>query len=193
MNLTNDHFNEINKTMKQIVALSRDMSDKKNKLSQIKGLLLELSKNDPIFNSKTMPPPAMTDKATNILYRLYEEENGVALYVNSASGRFFETPVHNHKTWAVLVGVEGNELNNIFERDGANKIKQIDTVELTKGVGLAFEEEDLHAICIKEPLLNLHLYGLGIESQKNRQYYDSKASEWVYFDAHPDIVEARMN
>jgi len=39
-----------------------------------------------------------------------------ALYANASLGGY-GTPAHNHTTWAVIVGVTGEELNRFYDRD----------------------------------------------------------------------------
>lgn len=191
MKLEPQTYREIDGAMADIQALSSAGGQSRETLDAIRERLMQLAKRTDLFNLEVLPPPQPSDKAINFMYRLYEDEGGLTLYANSASGRFFETPVHNHKTWAVLAGVDGSELNKMYERTEDGGIREIGQEALRQGTGLAYNGEELHCIRIEAPLLNFHLYGVGLERQKARQYYDSEKKEWIYFEAHPDIIEAR--
>jgi len=196
--LGTEHYRQIEAAMTDIRVLLRHEGVNKPGLMKVRDRLAVLAQRTDLFNSDSLPPPPLHDQATNFAYRLYEEyedeqehAGGLALYANSASGRSFETPVHNHKTWAVLVGVAGVEFNRLCVRSADGGVRDVEQVELRQGSSLIFEDEDLHAISGNAPLLNFHLYGKGLEHQIGRQFYDANKHEWVYFQAHPDIIEAR--
>jgi len=191
MKLHAQHYREIDAAMADVKAICQTQKVGKPALDVIRERLMQLARNTELFNAQALPPPGLDEKANNVLYRLYEEEGGLALYANAASGRFYETPVHNHKTWAVLAGVEGVEINLLFAHTDDGGIRQTGQAALRQGTSLAFEDEDLHAIRIEAPLLNFHLYGVGLERQTDRQFYDAAKKEWVVFAASPNIVEAR--
>jgi predicted metal-dependent enzyme (double-stranded beta helix superfamily) len=112
-----------------------------------------------------------------------------ALYANASLGGH-GTPAHNHTTWAVIVGVAGEELNRFYERAGGG-VKQTGSDVVRQGTGVAFLPEDLHSIHIEAPLLNFHMYGLGLEQLHKREFYREKDGRWDVFPAHSDIREAR--
>jgi len=200
MKLDARHYEHIAAAMTDIRALIRQNGVSKNSLAAVRDRLAALAQRTDLFNRDTLPAPAWHEAATNYAYRLYEayendsedewDQEGLALYANSANGRFFETPVHNHKTWAVLVGVAGVEFNRLCERTDDGGIRDVGQVQLRQGTSLIFEAEDLHAISGDAPLLNFHLYGRGLERQQGRQFYDPDKHEWVYFQAHPHIIES---
>jgi hypothetical protein len=52
--------------------------------------------------------------------------------------------------------------------------------------------DDLHAIEIDKPLLNFHLYGLGLDQLSRREYYKADEQRWLVFDQYVQhIREAR--
>jgi len=59
------------------------------------------------------------------------------------------------------------------------------------GTGVTFMPEDLHSIHIDAPLINFHMYGLGLEQLDKRRYYKTQENVWSVFPAHSDIREAR--
>ncbi|MEZ5650682.1 MAG: hypothetical protein R3E87_09055 [Burkholderiaceae bacterium] len=115
MKLNAEHYREIDDAMADIKAIhTTARCDQGNTRGHAGPSRAACQENRPL-HAGALPAPEPDERATNYMYRLYEEEGGLALYANVASGRFFETPVHNHKTWAVLAGVEG-EMNRLFER-----------------------------------------------------------------------------
>jgi hypothetical protein len=50
---------------------------------------------------------------------------------------------------------------------------------------------DLHSIHIEAPLINFHMYGLGLEQLHSRRYYKPAENAWAIFPPHADIREAR--
>lgn len=192
MNLTDEHYQAVEQAVADIRAIEAKQGSTRESLQAIKERLVQLASRTDLFNPTAFPPPQTDDKPTNLLYRLHEDAaNRFALYVNSASGRLYETPVHNHKTWAVVVGIVGDELNRIFERTPDNGVREIKQTIVRPGTGVAFLSEDLHAIRIDAPLLHFHMYGYGFEHQEGRQFYDSDRHTWVDMAAHPDVIEAR--
>ena len=160
-------------------------------LEKIKQRLIKLAARTDLFDPADFPPPAPGAKRNSCLYRLAEdEEHRYALYANSSNGTY-GTPAHNHTTWAVIVGVIGEELNRLYDRSEDGGVKQKGEYMVKQGTGVAFLPEDLHSIHITAPLLNFHMYGLALEQLRRRQFYDAKAKGWKIFPAHSDIREAR--
>jgi predicted metal-dependent enzyme (double-stranded beta helix superfamily) len=159
-------------------------------LEHIKARLIELAARTELFASADYPPPPAGGKRHSCLYRLSEDaDHRFALYANSALGGH-GTPAHNHTTWAVIVGVTGEELNRFYERNGSGvKVKGSDVVR--QGTGVAFLPEDLHSIHIEAPLLNFHMYGLALEQLHQREFYKEQENRWDVFPPHSDIREAR--
>jgi predicted metal-dependent enzyme (double-stranded beta helix superfamily) len=159
-------------------------------LENIKARLIKLAARGDLFDPKDYPPPEPGQKLRSCLYRLSEDaDHRFALYANASLGGY-GTPAHNHTTWAVIVGVTGEELNKFYDRaDGGVKEKGRDVVR--QGTGVAFLPEDLHSIHIEAPLLNFHMYGLALEQLHAREFYKEKEARWDVFPAHSDIREAR--
>ena len=123
-------------------------------------------------------------------YRLSQDDDDrFALYVQTSRGQV-STPVHNHTTWAAVVGFSGQELNRFYERtdDGVN---QVDEHMVQAGTGVAMLPDDLHSIHIEGPSLNFHCYGLALENLESREYYNPTEGRWKIFANTGAIVEAR--
>jgi predicted metal-dependent enzyme (double-stranded beta helix superfamily) len=160
-------------------------------LENIKARLIKLAARTDLFEPKDYPPPAAGQKLRSCLYRLSEDaDHRFALYANASIGGY-GTPAHNHTTWAVIVGVTGEELNKFYDRAGGG-VKEKGRDVVRQGTGVAFMPEDLHSIHIEAPLLNFHMYGLALEQLGKREFYKEKEGRWEVFPAHSDIREARQ-
>lgn len=189
-----DRASERRKAIEAAVADIRDIERREGvtraSLENIKARLLELAARTDLFTPADYPPPPAGGKRHSCLYRLSEDaDHRYALYANSALGGH-GTPAHNHTTWAVIVGVTGEELNRFYDRAGAG-VKQKGSDVVRQGTGVAFLPEDLHSIHIEAPLLNFHMYGLGLEQLHQREFYKEKEGRWDIFPPHSDIREAR--
>jgi len=159
-------------------------------LANIKARLIRLAARSDLFTAVDYPPPMPGAKRHSCLYRLSEDaDHRFALYANSARGGH-GTPAHNHTTWAVIVGVTGEELNKFYDRAAEGVLEKGRDV-VRQGTGVAFLPEDLHSIHIEAPLLNFHMYGLALEQLVSREFYKEKERRWDVFPPHSDIREAR--
>ncbi len=160
-------------------------------LEKIKQRLMQLAARADLFDPTDYPPPAPGQKLRSCLYRLSEDaDHRFALYANASLGGY-GTPAHNHTTWAVIVGVTGEELNKFYDRDAQAGVREKGRDVVRQGTGVAFMPEDLHSIHIEGPLLNFHMYGLALEQLHKREFYKEQERRWEVFPAHSDIREAR--
>jgi predicted metal-dependent enzyme (double-stranded beta helix superfamily) len=165
----------------------------RRELDLIKERLMRLAARTDLFTQDDFPPPRPGEKRASCLYRLSEDpDHRFALYVNSAGGRV-DTPAHNHTTWAVIVGIEGDEFNRFYERAAEGGVRETGTHVVRRGTGVAFMPDDLHSIHIEPSggLLNFHMYGLALEQLHAREYWKPDEKTWRVFPAHSDIREAR--
>ncbi|HTM59425.1 MAG TPA: cysteine dioxygenase [Burkholderiales bacterium] len=159
-------------------------------LEKIKQRLMRLAARQELFTAADYPPPQPGSKRNSCLYRVAEDaDHRFALYVNSSDGNY-GTPAHNHTTWAVIVGVSGEELNRFYDRVDSG-VKEKGNAVVKQGTGVAFMPEDLHSIHIQAPLINFHMYGLALEELHHREYYKTEERAWKVFPPHSDIREAR--
>jgi predicted metal-dependent enzyme (double-stranded beta helix superfamily) len=181
---------EIERAVADIRALERGGGVTRDTLEKIKQRLIRLAARQDLFTARDFPPPSAGDKRNSCLYRVSEDaDHRFALYVNSSAGNY-GTPAHNHTTWAVIVGVSGEELNRFYERaDGG--VREKGNAVVRQGSGVCFMPEDLHSIHIQAPLLNFHMYGLALEELHHREYYKAEERVWKIFPPHSDIREAR--
>jgi len=181
---------EIEKALADVRAIEREHGVTPESLDRIKQRLARLATRQDLFTATDFPPPQSGSKRNSCLYRVAEDpDHRFALYVNSSEGNY-GTPAHNHTTWAVIVGVSGEELNRFYDRatDGP---REKGSAVVKQGTGVAFMPDDYHSIHITAPLINFHMYGLALEQLSRREYYQPEERTWKVFPAHSDIREAR--
>ena len=146
-------------------------------LSRMKDSLLRLTERHELFPADVFHPP-LDGKNTNYLYCLAEDSEGTnALYISAerhAESR--STLPHNHLTWAVIVGLEGNELNRLYERSddgktaGKGSVRVTGEIEISRGKGLFLMPEEIHSVHTRggHTMLSMHMYGLSMPRQTER-------------------------
>ncbi|HWA39839.1 MAG TPA: cysteine dioxygenase [Burkholderiales bacterium] len=190
MDRTAERRREIAAAVADIRDLEKREGVNRAALEKIKARLIRLAARTDLFDPKDYPPPQAGLKLRSCLYRLSEDaDHRFALYANASLGGY-GTPPHNHTTWAVIVGVTGEELNKFYDRAG-DGVREKGRDVVRQGTGVAFLPDDLHSIHIEAPLLNFHMYGLGLEQLHRREFYKEKERRWDVFPAHSDIRDAR--
>jgi len=181
---------EIDAAVAEVRAIERADGVTRESLEKIKRRLMRLAARQELFTARDFSPPEPGGKRNSCLYRVSEDaDHRFALYVNSSFGNY-GTPAHNHSTWAVIVGLTGEELNRFYDRvDGG--VREKGSAVVKQGTGVAFMPEDLHSIHISAPLVNFHMYGLALEELHHREYYQADERAWKVFPPHSDIREAR--
>lgn len=94
-------------------------------------------------------------------------DGGASLYLVS-DGTGVVTPPHRHETWAVIVGLEGREMNQIYKVSSKEKqkVKQIDVKTIGQGDTIMMSEKDIHGTVSigDEATFHLHLYGVDLST-----------------------------
>jgi len=164
-------------------------------LDLIIDVLRDLARRIELFGFQDFPLPAKGSGVENCLYRLSEEaDHRFALYVNVSHPGKNSAP-HNHTTWAVVVGVRGQELNRLYRRVDDGSVPGKGTVEPTREVnvgpdaGIRFMPDDIHSIHVtgKDPILHFHMYGLGLEQLTGRVGFDIVRGTYTVYPPHRDI------
>ncbi|MGH8691228.1 MAG: cysteine dioxygenase [Burkholderiales bacterium] len=181
---------EIEAAVADVRAIEQRDGVTRRSLAKIKQRLIRLAARRELFSPSDFPPPEPGGKLKSCLYRVAEDpDHRFALYVNASLGGH-STPAHNHTTWAVIVGVSGEELNRFYDRTaGAPREKGEFVVK--QGTGVCFMPDDLHSIHIEAPLVNFHMYGLALDHLHQREFYKASEKAWRVFPAHGDIRDAR--
>lgn len=151
-------------------------------LDEIKEEMLRLASQEHLFPPAEFPPPPKGEKGSR-RYLLHEDEGGrFALYLNALNPGN-ETKPHDHTTWAVVVAVDGQELNRVYDRldDGTSpgraQLALREEIMVEPGRGIALMPEDIHSIHTTgdRPTRHLHMYGLALEKLDRRQGFDPEA------------------
>ena len=81
-----------------------------------------------------------------------------ALYLVS-DGVGVVTQPHRHETWAVIVGLEGQEMNQIYESVSSNTkdVQQIDVKIIGPGDSIIMSDEDIHGTVSVGATATFHL------------------------------------
>lgn len=166
-------------TIDRIRAIESEMGVTRPALEKIRDELMALAAQEHLFPSHVFPPPAEGAKGSN-RYLLQEDPgNRFALYMNALNPGNRTKP-HDHTTWAVVVAVDGQELNKVYERtdDGTDpekcEIRVREEVMVEPGRGICLMPEDIHSIHTTgdRPTRHLHMYGLALEKLDSRKAYD---------------------
>ena len=146
-------------------------------LGNIRNELIELTQDKELFPRSSFP---ITGDGGSAVYRISEDsDHRYALYASvGAAGK--SVPPHNHTTWAVIVGVYGDELNRFYERtddaskEGYAELKETGSFVVQHGNGVVFLPDDIHAISTddSEPTVHLHMYGLALDHLHERLVFD---------------------
>jgi predicted metal-dependent enzyme (double-stranded beta helix superfamily) len=164
----------------------------RDSLAQISTRLQALAQQAALFARPAFPPPDAASGDTSTRYRLNPGSDGIALYLNSLLPGKATIP-HNHDTWAVIVAVEGSELNRLYRRDDDGSDAERATLALERevvvepGAPLAFLPDDIHSIHVTgdTPTLHFHLYGRPLETLSGRLGFEPDSGRIVrYNQAH---------
>jgi predicted metal-dependent enzyme (double-stranded beta helix superfamily) len=164
----------------------------RNAVESIRDRLLELAAHRSEFSGMAFPAPGLDEDKKSAMYRIAQDDDDrFALYVSSVADKS-AAPPHDHTTWAVIVGIEGQERNvrySCVAKGGAPEPESEFVVE--EGTGIAFLPDDVHSIHIDGGALNFHCYGLALEELHSRNYWNKSTEEWKVFNAVSDIREGR--
>ncbi|MDA8455814.1 cysteine dioxygenase family protein [Acidovorax sp. GBBC 3334] len=183
----------IDTTLAEVRRLIEPGTPDRATLAAITARLEALAGNKALFSRADFPPPAETEGVgASTRYRLNPEggDGGLALYLNSINPGKTTAP-HNHTTWAVIVAVEGQEVNRLYERtddrsDPARaQIHVASEFTVQPGAPIAFLPDDIHSIHVvgTEPTLHFHLYGQPLETLTARVAFDPETGEVKNYNA----------
>ncbi|GAC1341526.1 MAG: cysteine dioxygenase family protein [Acetobacteraceae bacterium] len=165
--------------MDRIKTIERDQGVTREALASIKAEMLELAAHEALFPAAEFPPLPGGEKGSK-RYLLQEEPDGRFAIYMLALNPGNSTKPHDHTTWAVVVSVEGQELNRVYRRvddgsaPGQARLVLDREVMVEPGAGLALMPEEIHSIHTEggQPTRHLHVYGLALERLDRRQGFD---------------------
>ena len=168
--------------MERIKGIERSQGVTRPALDAIKTEMLQLAARESLFPAAEFPPLPNGEKGSR-RYLLQEDPDGrFAIYMLALNPGNATKP-HDHTTWAVVVAVEGQELNKVYRRvddgaaPGAAKLELVREVMVEPGHGLGLMPEDIHSIHTigDKATRHLHVYGLALERLDQRQGFDLEA------------------
>lgn len=126
-------------------------------LSAIGRLLLDLAKSGD-WSAMRLPQASGTEE---LVHPLHVTPGQPALYIVSDAVGVASAP-HEHRTWAVIVGLRGNELNILYRRDAASgAVQAVRDVQVKAMDVICLPADAIHATRAlgDQPTFHLHLYG----------------------------------
>lgn len=170
--------------------IERDGVDRAS-LARVKARLIDLAARRDLFSYEQFP---VRHEGSTMHLLSEDADHGFTLYAVAAEDES-ATPPHDHTTWAVIVGIEGAELNRLYRRvdDGAApgkaKLEEIGETVVEAGTGVALMPDDVHSIqrVGTEPMLHFHLYGRSIEHLPERKKFDPATGTYEIYPASPNI------
>lgn len=159
-------------------------------LERIKERLLELAERDDLFGDEDFPPP--DTPGASVSYRIAQnDDDELALYLQCV-GDGTSAPPHEHRTWAVIVGMRGQELNRLYGPCAGSGEPQVEhEVMVERGAGVTMLGDDVHSIRIEGAATSFHCYGLALERLTGRLFWHARSGRWRVYDDDSRIVEAR--
>ncbi len=173
----------------RIRAIERAQGVSRDALAAIKAEMVRLAQEEQLFPSAEFPPPPAGESGANRYILQHDADNRFALYLNALNPGN-ETKPHDHTTWAVVVAVEGQELNKVYRRtdDGADPERCTLVVDhevmVEPGRGIALMPADIHSIHTTGtvPTRHLHMYGLALEVLDGRRGFDPDTGRIVLYN-----------
>lgn len=163
-------------------------------LNEVAQVLLQLAARADLFPDSHFPAPAAGEQET--LYLLGEDaDQRNALYVwRPAPG--LATAVHDHSTWVVVVGLEGEEPNTFWRRTddgfipGHCSLEAAGARRVGPGQWCALGPRDIHSVAIDGPraIKHLHLYGRSLMDLPERVDFDPVAGHWHVLTEKPVVL-----
>lgn len=173
--------------VERVRRIEREQGVNRQALEDIKHILVALARRKDFFPESEYPPPTAEERS--LLHLLAEDgDHRFALYLSTGvPGR--STPPHNHTTWAVIAGIDGEEENRVYERlddgsvPGKGEVREVKRLVLRTGEGIAFMPDDIHSIHVVSPTptRHLHMYGMSLEHLPNRVEFDLQRGTYKVF------------
>jgi len=194
---TGDIRQQREKAVAETVAAVRNIEKTKGvapaALDAIKAELLKLAARRELFPMAHFP--VRPDEGNGVIYRLSEDpDHRFALYASTGVPGKGVHP-HNHTTWAVIVGVHGDEHNVFYKRaddgktPGKGSLEKTGEATVSPGTGVTLMPDDIHSIFVAGTTntVHLHMYGLALEQLHRRVMYDTRAGTYKVFPATQNI------
>lgn len=191
MSVAEERTAVVGETVARIRKIEAEKGVTREALGAIKAELLALAARAELFPAGDFPVPSQGGSRMHTLS--IDQDQRFALYLDCCDDDV-ETPPHNHTTWAVITGVQGQELNRFYEETGQpagggrGPLAQVREYMVEPGTGVAMMPDDFHSIHVSggRTNMNLHMYGLGLPELTERVKYDFGTGQYAPFLPHPD-------
>jgi len=197
MDIRTERARRISETIADIREIESAKGVSPAALDGIKSVLFDLAADKSLFPLEDFPIDPETD-GNSVVYRLSEDgDHRFALYASTAQPGKGVAP-HNHTTWAVIVGVHGDEHNIFYSRTddgsvaGEGMVEPIREETVRHGSGVTLMPDDIHSIHVTgdQQTVHLHMYGLALEQLHERVMYDRTLGTYKVFPATQNIKPA---
>lgn len=167
-------------------------------LAEAAALLQELGLRRELFPSSAF---TVVPGRPSSIYRLAEDvDGGYALYLSLGDPGKAQPP-HDHTTWAIIAGVQGNERNEVYARHPSadplrDTLTHVRRVDVGPGSSIVLGPDDVHTIELigDEPGAHLHFYGLALDRLAGRVVFESTAGgTYRTFSPPAAIFHARVS
>lgn len=167
-------------------------------LAQVATLLEALGQRRDLFSAEAF---AVVPGRPTSIYRLAEDiDGGYALYLSLGEPGKAQPP-HDHTTWAIIAGVNGNERNEVYARASSqdplrDTLTHVRRVDVGPGSSIVLGPGDVHTIELvgDEPGAHLHFYGLALDRLHGRVVFESTAGgTYRTFSPPAAIYHARLS
>ena len=179
----------IDEMITQVRSIAQNNGISRDTLENIKAEMIKVATHKELFpltdfqDEDEAPGP----RPMQLLHK--DDDGQYALYM-STSVSDQKPPPHNHATWAIIVGIQGEERNWLFERTddgsvpGRGTVQVVDEQVAAPGTGVALMPEDIHSIQGKAEnggRLTFHLYGVTTDRQQGRVAYNQAEGTYRLF------------
>ena len=145
-------------------------------LQAVADALIALGQQKSLFPAAHFPLDAARPAQ---VYRLAEDaDGGFALYLSAGLAGKAQPP-HDHTTWAVIAGVEGNERNVLYRREktadaSRDTLVPTGTVDVASGSAVVLLPDDVHTIELigGQDGRHLHFYGRALQLLDRRVVFE---------------------
>lgn len=180
MTISEKREQAVSGAISRIRQIERDEGVNYEALKAVRDELIHLTRDTSLFPREHFP---LTESGDSAVYRLSEDDDHRFALYGSVGAAGKSVPPHDHTTWAVIVGVYGDELNRFYERTddlakaGHATLNETGQFVVRHGNGVVFLPDDIHAISTDDPqpTLHLHMYGLALDHLFERLVFDPQA------------------
>ena len=191
MTVAEQRSSAIAQTLERIRAIEARDGVNRDSLEAIRAELIALAARRELFPPEEFP--LAQGKGERFEKLSVDPDGRFELYLEVAD-KAVDTLPHNHTTWAVVVGIQGLELNRLYEGEGGEAgdapLKLREEVPVTAGSGICMMPSDFHSIHMEKGDLNLHLhlYGVGFAHMKDRLMFDPASGCYLPYNPALAVV-----